>query len=145
MSKIYVASSWRNTLQPGVVRCLRSCGHEVYDFRNPKEGDFGFHWSEIDVNWEKWTKYEYRKRLSHPIAQKGFNFDFKAMECADTFVGVMPFGRSASMEMGWAAGMGKKTILLLSDGEPELMVKMFDHICCSLNEVIEILKKENQK
>jgi hypothetical protein len=35
------------------------------------------------------------------------------------------------MEMGWGAGAGKYTILLIDDGEPELMVKMFDKICVS--------------
>jgi hypothetical protein len=61
------------------------------------------------------------------------------MKKADVFIGVQPFGRSASMEMGWAAGNNKKTILLLDNGEPELMVKMFDHICCRLAEVLLVL------
>lgn len=46
--RIYVASSWRNKIQPSVVVALREAGHEVYDFRNPREGDTGFHWSDID-------------------------------------------------------------------------------------------------
>lgn len=33
--KIYVASSWRNLLQPAVVHVLRRCGHDVYDFKHP--------------------------------------------------------------------------------------------------------------
>lgn len=41
--KIYVASSWRNNRQPDVVKFLRDLGHEVYDFKNPKPGDDGFH------------------------------------------------------------------------------------------------------
>jgi len=41
--------------------------------------------------------------------------------------------------MGWAAGQGKKTILLLSDGEPELMVKIFDTVCCNLIEVLKAI------
>ena len=52
--KIYVASSWRNERQPEVVRCLRQRGHEVYDFRHPTPGDFGFRWSEIDL--EVWPE-----------------------------------------------------------------------------------------
>ena len=143
MSKIYVASSWRNVQQPDVVKCLRNSGHNVYDFRNPKEGNFGFHWSDIHENWEKWSKYEYRQCLDHPIAKSAFNFDFKAMEWADTFVGVMPFGISASIEMGWAAGNGKRTVLLIDGVRPELMVKVFDHICCGLTEVIETLKEDD--
>lgn len=136
MAKIYVASSWRNDFQPSVVRELRKAGHDVYDFKNPKEGDKGFHWSEIDPDWQNWSPEKYRDSLSHPIADAGYVSDFSAMEWADVFVGVQPFGRSASLEMGWAAGNGKKTILLLDSGEPELMVKMLDHICCNMAEVL---------
>ena len=137
--KIYVASSWRNQDQPHIVSTLREHGHEVYDFRHPKERDNGFQWSEIDSEWKAWTKYSYRMALQHEAAVRGYNLDLEAMQWADTFVGVQPFGRSASMEMGWATGQGKQTILLLANGEPELMVKMFTHICCNLNEVLSVL------
>ncbi len=137
MAKIYVASSWRNLAQPGIVKFLRQHEHEVYDFRNPKPGNKGFRWSEIDPEWQDWTKHQYRDCLDHPIAVNGFRTDLVAMMWANVFVGVMPFGRSTSIEMGWAAGQGKKTILLLADGEPELMVKVFDYICCTLDELLE--------
>jgi len=138
--KIYVASSWRNPDQETVVQRLREEGHEVYDFKNPTEDDHGFHWSDLDINWERWSPEKLRECLSSPLAEKGYASDFNAMDWADVLVGVMPFGRSASLEMGWGAGNGKKTILLLSDGEPELMIKMLDHICCTLDEVVETLK-----
>lgn len=137
--KIYVASSWRNAAQPWVVSELRNAGHDVYDFRNPEENNSGFHWSDIDKDWTLWTPEQYRVALNHPLARQGYKMDITAMEWADVFVGVMPFGRSASLEMGWAAGKGKKTILLLENGEPELMVKMLDHICCSLSEVLRLV------
>lgn len=140
--KIYVAASWRTSRQPEVVVALRAVGHEVYDFRNPCEGNHGFHWSEIDSAWQSWSPDSYRAALGHPISEKGYRLDRRAMEWADAFVGVQPFGRSASMEMGWAAGAGKKTILLLANGEPELMVKMFDHICLTIDEVINIFAAE---
>lgn len=79
MSKIYVASSWRNERQPEVVRILREAGHEVYDFRHPQPGNEGFHWSEIDCAWEHWVPQQYRAALSHPIAEAGFGLDFDAM------------------------------------------------------------------
>lgn len=139
--KIYVASSWRNGLQPNVVRVLRDKGHEVYDFRQPTENDSGFHWSEIDPKWQSWSPEQYRNGLKNPLAETGFKSDLDAMKWADVFVGVMPFGRSASFEMGWGAGHGKKTVLLLESGEPELMAKMFDYICCDLFEALEVLDK----
>lgn len=141
---IYVASSWRNESQQSVINELRKLGYDVYDFKNPKEGDSGFHWSEIDPNWKNWNPTAYRNNLNHPIAIKGYMQDYRAMQKADIFIGVQPFGRSASFEMGWAAGQGKHTILLLSSGEPELMVNMFDYICCSMQEVINALNNLNR-
>ena len=54
MSWIYLASSWRNVLQPEVLRQLQDAGNEVYDFRNPGPGKDGFRWSEIDPDWINW-------------------------------------------------------------------------------------------
>jgi hypothetical protein len=139
--KIYVASSWRNGDQPGVVNALRQAGHEVYDFRNPAPDDTGFSWAQIDPNWQDWTHAEFREGLKHPLAEHGFRLDFQAMHWADTFVLVMPCGRSAHLELGWAVDAGKRTVILLADGEPELMYKMADRICVSLDEVIECLKR----
>lgn len=140
MSKIYVASSWRNFRQVMVVTTLRSCGHEVYDFRNPFIGNKGFHWSEIDPNWKSWNGDQFRYALKHPVAQDGFKSDHAAMEWADTFVMVLPCGRSAHLELGWACGKGKRTIILLDEQqEPELMYLEADHCCLTIGEVIEIL------
>lgn len=137
--RIYVASSWRNELQPEVVMALRADGPVVYDFKNPRPFNTGFKWSEIDPNWEQWTPAEYRAALDHPVAQRGFASDFDAMKWADTFVLVLPCGRSAHLELGWAAGQGKQTLILLDKMEPELMVKMVDHICLDLEEVRDVL------
>lgn len=139
--KVYVASSWRNIAQPGVVEAIRKLGHFVYDFRNPVLGNNGFHWSEIDEAWSRWDAERYVQALSHPIAEEGFKSDFDAMRWADTFVLVQPCGRSAHLEMGWAVGAGKTTIMLLGpDIEPELMVKMCDHICIGLDAVLELFE-----
>ena len=139
--RVYVASSWRNVAQPGVVAAIRKMGHEVYDFKNPKEGDSGFHWSEIDGGWQKWDSEQYIKALDHPIAEDGFKSDFQAMQWADTFILVQPCGRSAHLEMGWAVGAGKTTIMMLDPQiEPELMVKMCDHICSGLGDVLELFE-----
>jgi hypothetical protein len=137
---IYVAASWRTPRQQEVVQALQNAGHEVYDFKNPSPGNKGFHWSEIDASWKEWTPGEYRDALHNTLAVEGFKNDYIAMQEASVFVGVQPFGRSASMEMGWAAGQEKHTILLLDQGEPELMVKLFDHICLSIPEVLTVLQ-----
>lgn len=137
--RIYVASSWRNKHQAVVVEALRFAGHQVYDFKNPRPGNKGFAWSEIDPDWESWTPERYRELLDHPIAKAGFASDFNAMKWADTFLLVLPCGRSAHLELGWACGQGKQTLVLLDEMEPELMVKMVDHLCLSLQEALDVL------
>lgn len=122
--KIYVASSWRNELQAGAVTTLKAAGHDVYDFRNPEPGDNGFHWSEIDPAWKSWSPEAFTRCLSHPLAAAGFRKDMDALHDCDACVLVMPCGRSAHLEAGWAAGAGKRLLILLSDGEPELMYRM---------------------
>lgn len=120
--KIYLASSWRNILQPAIVHMLRRCGHDVYDFRNPAPDQNGFNWREIDPNWENWTPAEYRDALRHPIALKGYQFDKQALDDCDACVLLLPSGRSASWEFGYACGQGKEAaVIMLEACEPELM------------------------
>lgn len=136
--KIYVASSWRNNHQQGVVKLLRKLGHEVYDFKNPPHGNSGFAWSDIDPNWLNWTPEQYLKALEHPLALKGFNSDFDGMKWADTCVMVLPCGRSANTEAGWMKGAGKQVFVYQPEKqEPELMYKIYDEILISRNALEE--------
>lgn len=129
MSKIYVASSWRNDFQPGVVECLRAAEHDVYDFRNPPNGSGGFSWSDVDPDWEKWDTKDYVRNLDCPIAQRGFDSDFDHMKWADICVMVLPCGRSANTEAGWMKGAGKSVYVYSPvKQEPELMYKIYDGI-----------------
>ena len=208
---IYVASSWRNPMQPAVCATLRAAGIDHYDFKNP-EGGTGFSWREVktaepsvtDVPergtetgcalcgeiivyesfvglgfWEpdvdsrsyavKWrhkstgwtgcdtggTRFatpattvkpkgsdwervaEYLAMVQHPRAIEGFTADFDAMKRADAFVLVLPCGKSAHLELGWAVGAGKRTAILLEDPvEPELMYRMVDYMAPSLHDLL---------
>lgn len=206
---IYVASSWRNTVQPLVCAALTEAGIAHYDFKNP-EGGTGFSWREVkdtpaepqtwclncggeivlaryhDVgscepdydpaadikmwrhltggvkrgytscsgqayrkatpggvrpkgsDWE--SVDEYLRMIAHPRADAGFRSDFDAMQRADTFVMVLPCGKSAHLELGWAIGAGKRTVILLEDPvEPELMYKMADYLATSLDDLMRWL------
>lgn len=141
MSRIYVASSWRNPHQPSIVDVLRRNGHDVYDFRNPPHST-GFGWSQIGLELPV-SAVDYRNALlTHPRAAQGFMSDFSAMRAADTCLLVLPCGRSAHLELGWMAGAGKRTIILTQDGEePELMALLADKICVDLDEVLVELNK----
>lgn len=140
--KIYVASSWRNERQPEIVQALRAAGHEVYDFRNPWGRGNGFSWMEIDPNWQAWTAADQIRAYDHDAATHGLGADLAGMNWADAFVMVQPCGRSAALELGWAIGARKLAIVLMAEGqEPELMLRLADHLCLSLDEVIECLQR----
>jgi hypothetical protein len=138
---VYVASSWRCLMQEAVVCTLKAAGIPHYDFKNPP-GGAGFGWGEVmpsfDVNRQEVHQDDYLAGLEHPRAIEGFGADFAAMEKADIFVLVLPCGRSAHLELGWAVGAGKRTAVLL-DGplvQPELMYKMVDHISPSMIDLL---------
>ena len=123
MRRIYVASSWRNTLQPQAVQMLRDAGHEVYDFRNPEPGNSGFAWSDIDPDWLRWSPERFIEELNTPIARHGYSFDKKGLDWADTCILLLPCGKSAHLEAGYAIGRSKQTFVVLHPErfEPELM------------------------
>ena len=62
------------------------------------------------------------------------------MNRADTFVLVLPCGKSAHLELGWAVGAGKRTAILLEDPvEPELMYRMVDHLAPNMQALLDWL------
>lgn len=133
---IYVASSWRNEFYPEVVAALRAEGYDVYDFRNPPSGGYGFKWSDISAEYMDWTPVEFRDNMKHPLAERQFQNDIEAMESCDVCVLVLPCGRSAHTEAGWFAGKGKAVIAYIpTKQEPELMYKLFKGVVCSLEEL----------
>lgn len=88
----------------------------------------GSDWEPVDT---------YLQMVNHPVAIDGYHADFSAMEQADTFVLVLPCGKSAHLELGWAVGAGKRTAILLEDPvEPELMYRMVDYLAPSLFDLL---------
>jgi hypothetical protein len=135
--KVYVASSWRNPHQPEVVRVLREVGHDA-DLRDPAGA---FAWSTIDPDWSSWDATQFVRNLYHPEARRGFARDMEALRACDVCLLVQPCGPSAHLELGWAIGAGKHSLVLLQDGvEPDLMLRMADRLCLSMAEVLAHLE-----
>lgn len=138
--KIYLASSWRNPLQPEAVAILRDAGHEVYDFRNPTPENAGFSWETIDNSWPD-TPEKYIKALYSEVARTGYGLDKAALDWCDTCVLLLPCNRSAHLEAGYAIGQGKKVLIVLDRAhfEPELMYLMADIIVPGLSGMLPAL------
>jgi hypothetical protein len=140
---IYVASSWKNlTGVSGIIHVLRAAGLEVFDFSfgGGMGGPQAFHWSQIDPEYKSWDATAYVEALKSKEAAEGFYTDFGAMQVCDTCVLVLPCGKSAHLELGWFAGAGKRTAILLDEHpEAELMYKMVDLVTPSLMELLHFL------
>ena len=89
--RIYVASSWRNKLQPEVVAVLQRYDHDVYNFRNPSPEDTGFRWTDCGGDWEMTegpdgrpmvNSVNFTKLLQSARAVDGYMHDIRALrEC----------------------------------------------------------------
>jgi hypothetical protein len=145
MSKIYVASSWRNPIQQEIVRALRDVGNEVYDFRNPAPENRGFAWSTVNADWLNWTPERFISDLysRHPAVERGFAFDKAALDWCEICVLVLPCGRSAHLEAGYCIGQGKPTFFYLHPDkfEPELMYLLGNGSVTTMDGLLEALNK----
>lgn len=124
---IYVASSWRNTYQPDVVRKLREWGFQVYDFHHPHGDDNGFDFSDVAMNgnWRNWDLAKFLLALEHPKAIEGFNSNMMGILKSNACVLVLPSGRCAHLEAGFIRGRGKRLFIYSPEKcEPDLMYKM---------------------
>lgn len=135
--RIYVASSWRNHYQRAAVVALRSLGHEVYDFMDSD----GFSWKQVDPRGEElWGFDDWQHALRTPAAERGFARDMSALATAHRCLLVLPSGRSAHLEAGWAIGQGKPTAIWCPEYDtPDLMVKMADVVCDTLDGIFDWL------
>ena len=143
--KVYVASSWRNEArQQAMVRLLRAAGCEVYDFRKDPDGTEGFKsWDLLgEGDHRTWNTETFRDVLTkNPLARQFFSSATwwrcppltRASWCCRC-------GKSAHLELGWAAGAGRRSVVLLEPGtQPELMYLMADAVCVTAAELLTAL------
>lgn len=136
---VYIASSWKNTFQPAVISVIENAGIDCYDFKHPEPLNDGFHWSNVlGKDYKPSIPYRtYITALGNSAAEEGFQRDFQAMQKASHFILVLPCGKSAHLELGWAVGAGKKTCILTEElVEPELMYNMVDVI---FKDILDVL------
>jgi hypothetical protein len=153
MSRIYLASSWKNSYHSLMINWLRTRGHEAYDFTargyslTPGTQECrGFDWKDIGApeDLSFWTFSNFRHALtSNPQAAAGYLSDLRYMEWADTCLLLLPCGRSAHLEAGYMKGRGKRLIIVQPEAErnfePELMYLLADQICNDQYELEAIL------
>lgn len=139
--RVYIASSWRNIERHReVVKAVREAGHEVYDFTDPENGK-PFAWPQVtDLDCTQISGPQVVEVLDDPRSVKGFQSDMTALVKADAVILVMPCGRSAHLELGYAVGASKITIVLLTERqEAELMWSMVTVIAMDVEAAVAAL------
>ena len=120
--RAYLIGSLRNPNVPVVANYLRSeHGLNIFD-------DWYAAGPEADDKWmayEKGRGRDFSSALAGAAAQHVFAFDRENIGASQAAVLVLPAGKSGHLELGWAAGMGKLTAILL-EGEPERYDVMYN-------------------
>lgn len=137
--KFYVASSWKNIHLDAVFSELKRLGQEAYDFRVE-----AFSWRDVYPHCssdETWSAGALTAALEHPTSQAGFERDMEALRAADVVLLVLPSGRSAHLEAGWAACAGKPVAVLAPNGcKPELMYSLTHGVFTRVEEAVDVLR-----
>lgn len=141
--KIYLASSWKNEQLVRVVQqILEQNGHEVDAFCDLSKDRFVFHYSAIP-NYQELDAIQF---MHTPQVKKVFEEDKKWIDWADAVVMILPCGKSAHLEAGYAKGQGKKLYIFgrFIAGEFDAMYRFADGMF-RLNETKELLNVLNEK
>lgn len=121
MKRVYLIGSLRNREVPLLGNWLRDQGINVFD-------DWHAAGPEADDHWQAYERARgrtYEQALAGAVAQNAFNFDKRHIDASTAAVLVMPAGKSAHLELGYAAGAGKATAILLVE-EPERFDLMYN-------------------
>ena len=124
--KIYIATSWRMQGAALIMTSwLRSEGMEVDCFCDESTGRYVFHFSEISADADSINGIDF---LEDRRSQKAFAEDKKWLDWADTCILMLPSGRSAHLEAGYAKGCGKKLYIVgdFPPGEFDVMYGVAD-------------------
>ena len=130
--KIYLASSWKN--QESVLEMaelLRLEGHLVDAFCE-EENRVSFNWSELfgimDREGVDVTELNAKDMMNHWRVQVAFKVDKKYLDWSDAVIMLLPCGRSAHLEAGYAVGRGKKLYIVggFEKGEFDVMYGFAD-------------------
>ena len=136
--RIYLAGSWKNaeailTLQ----RLLAAIGYDVDCFASTDTGRTSFNWTELTHTLGCTTQEQAEEKLKQMDAIdllkfnrviEAFKEDKKWLDWCDACILVLPSGKSAHLEAGYAKGQGKLLIIFgeFLKGERDVMYGFAD-------------------
>lgn len=133
--KVYIGGALANPEIVRLTRALLDAGYDAFsEWYTPGK--------EADVLWRDYELalgFDYRTALQRPSAQNTFNFDRRNIEDSDVFVMLLPCGKSAHLELGYAAGRGIDTVIYMPE-QPERWDVMYNFAGAIVYNDDELLK-----
>lgn len=120
MKSVYLIGSLRNPKVPELAAYLRSQGFDVFDdwyAAGPKADD---HWQD----YEKARGHTFPQALKGYAATHVFGYDKSHLDRCAAGVLMLPAGKSGHLELGYMAGQGKPTFIVM-ETEPERFDVMY--------------------
>ncbi|MDP2856498.1 MAG: hypothetical protein Q8P50_00785 [Bacillota bacterium] len=112
--RVYIVSSWRNaeTIRK-MADYLRLRGMEVDDFTDSRGGErYVFDRYVFDARGCGLENADAMEFLRDERVQRAFAEDKRGLDWAEGVLLILPAGRSAHLEAGYAVGKGKKLVIL---------------------------------
>jgi hypothetical protein len=132
----FVSGRWRNRDNIlDLVRNIREKGYTVYCFF---EASHAIERVKNDPE-ESMKHFEKRDWRNDPYVKEVFDNDMTGEKNSDTFVMLLPAGKSCHIEAGAAYGMGKKCILIGEQKEAESLYLIFDEMYPTVEEFLETI------
>lgn len=152
--KIYLAGSWKNAEKILALRnLLIEDGHEVDCFASTDTGRTSFNWAELTATLGCQTREEAEIVLSgmdaidllkYDRVIEAFREDKNWLDWCDTCILILPSGKSAHLEAGYAKGSGKSLVIFgeFLRGERDVMYGFADSLFreSEIGEMRECLK-----
>jgi nucleoside 2-deoxyribosyltransferase len=132
----FVSGRWRNRDNVlSLVNEIREKGHSVYSFlesahsiENAKKHP--------EEHMEHFEKLDWR---NDPYVKNIFASDMDGLKKCDTFVLLLPAGKSCHIEAGVAHGLGKKCVLIGEQKEAESLYLIFDENYLTIEEFLKTI------
>jgi hypothetical protein len=133
MLRIYPAGSRKNSIMlDQVIRACRIAGHDVHD------------WRADDFDWGDISDHNYVSALFDSNAVRQFEANREAIRRCDVCILVLPAGRCAHSEFGYAVGLDKRAVVFLDAehrGPPDLMHHFADGFADSVESLLDVLEQ----
>lgn len=135
---VYLIGSLRNPAVPEVAAKLRASDIDVFDDWYAA----GPHADDCWRDYEKGRGHSYAEALDGYAAKHVFSFDYMHLGRCDGAVLMLPAGKSGHLELGFMAGRGKPTFILLDEPERwDVMYQFATGVYSTIDDLVKGIRK----